>query len=116
MGNGLLRGPCQLLASEIQYLVPYKTTLNFHKSLQSYPLLVSRRPEILQDAWGLVPGGSRVLLVEAESKLTELKPVNSGPKRTFTVAESVLWTKLCRVQFAAEVAATVSLEEVTKGL
>ena len=29
--------------------------------------------KILQDAWGLVPDGVRVLLVEAESKLMELK-------------------------------------------
>ena len=56
-----------------------------------------------------------VLLVEAESKLTELESINLGPKRTFTVAESILWTELCGVRFATEVAATVSLEEVTKG-
>ena len=62
-----------------------------------------------------MPDGARVLLVEAESKLTELKFINLGPKRTFTVAESILWTKLCGVQFTAEVAATVSLEEVPKG-
>ena len=71
--------------------------------------------KILQEAWGLVPGEVRVLLVEAESKLTELKSINLGPKRTFTVAESILWTELCGVQFTAEVAATVSLEDVTKG-
>ena len=47
--------------------------------------------------------------------MTELKSINLGPKRTFTVAESILWTKLCGVQFTAEVAATVSLEEVPKG-
>ena len=51
-----------------------------------------------------MPGGVCVLLVEAESKLTELMSINSGPKRTFTVAESILWTNLCGVQFAAEVA------------
>jgi hypothetical protein len=62
-----------------------------------------------------VQDGVRVLLVEAESKLTEPKSINLGPKRTFTVAESILWTKLCGVQFTAEVAATVSLEEVPKG-
>ena len=47
--------------------------------------------------------------------MTELKSINLGPKRTFTVAESILWTELCGVRFATEVAATVSLEEVTKG-
>ena len=46
-----------------------------------------------QVARGLVPDGVRVLLVEVESKLTELKSINLGPKRTFTVAESVLRTK-----------------------
>ena len=29
--------------------------------------------KLLQEAWGLVPDGVRVLLVEAESKLMELK-------------------------------------------
>ena len=72
--------------------------------------------KILQGAWGLVPDGVRVLLVEAESKLTELKSINLGPKRTFTVAESILWTELCGVQFATEVAATASMEEVPKRL
>jgi hypothetical protein len=62
-----------------------------------------------------VPDCLRVLLVEAESKLTELKSMNLGHKRTFTVAVSILWTELCGLQFTAEVAATVSLEEVTKG-
>ena len=62
-----------MFASEIQCLVPYNHALNFHTSVQSYPQLVSRRPEILQGAWGLVPGGVRVLLVEAESKFMELK-------------------------------------------
>ena len=70
---------------------------------------------MLQEAWGLVPDGVRVLLVEAESKLTELKSINLGPKRSFTVAESVLWIELYGLRFAAEVAATVSLEEVPRG-
>ena len=34
---------------------------------------MSRRPEIPQEAWSLVSDGVRVLLVEAESKLMELK-------------------------------------------
>ena len=72
--------------------------------------------KVLQEAPTLVPDRLRVLLVEAESKLTELKSINLGHKRTLNVAESILWTKLCGVQFTAEVAATVSLEEVTKGL
>ena len=71
--------------------------------------------KVIQEAWGLVPDEVCVLLVEAESKLTELKSINLGPKRTFTVAESILWTELRGVRFATEVAATVSLEEITKG-
>ena len=70
---------------------------------------------MLQEAWGLQPDGVRVLLVEAESKLMELKSINLGPKRSFTVAESLLWIELCGLRFAAEVAAMVSLEEIVKG-
>ena len=70
---------------------------------------------MLQEAWGLQPDGLRVLLVEAESKLTELKSINLGPKRSFTVAESLLWIGLCGLRFAAEVASMVSLEEIFKG-
>ena len=46
----------------------------------------------------------------------ELNSVNLGPKRSFTVAESVLWIELCGLRFAAQVAAMVSPEEVPKGL
>ena len=63
-----------------------------------------------------MPGGLRVLLAEAKSKLMELKSFSLLPKRPFTVAESVLRTKLCGLRFAAEVAATVGLEEVPEGL
>ena len=45
----------------------------------------------------------------------ELNSTNLGPKRSFTVAESLLWIELCGPQFATEVAAMVSLEEVSKG-
>ena len=48
--------------------------------------------------------------------MTELKSINLGPKRSFTVADSLLWIELCGLRFAAEVAATVSLEEVPRGL
>ena len=72
--------------------------------------------KILQKAWGLVQEGVRALLVDAESKLMELNSVNLGPKRSFTVAESVLWIELCGLRFAAQVAAMVSPEEVPKGL
>ena len=46
----------------------------------------------------------------------ELNSINLGPKRSFTVAESVLWIELCGLRFAAQVAAMASLEEATKGL
>ena len=45
----------------------------------------------------------------------ELNSINLGPKRSFTVAECALWAALCGPQFAAQVAAVVSLEEVPKG-
>ena len=45
----------------------------------------------------------------------ELNSINLGPKRSFTVAECALWAALCGPQFAAQVAAVVSLEEVLKG-
>ena len=69
---------------------------------------------MLKEAWGLVPDGVRALLVDAESKLMELNSINFGPKRSFTVAESVLWIELCGLRFAAQVAAMASLEEATK--
>ena len=45
----------------------------------------------------------------------ELNSINLGPKRSFTVADSVLWIELCGLRFAARVAAMASLEEATKG-
>ena len=51
----------------------------------------------------------RVLLVEVESKCFQ-KFINLGPKRSFTVVESLLWIEICRLGFAAVVAVTVSLE------
>ena len=68
----------------------------------------------LQEAWNIVSDDVRALLVDAESKLTKLNSINLGPKRSFTVAECALWAALCGVRFAAQVAAVVSLEEVTK--
>ena len=56
------------------------------------------------------------LLVEAESKLMDPKSINLGSKRSFIVAESSLWIELSGLRFDADVAATVSLEKVPKGL
>ena len=69
---------------------------------------------MLQEAWGLAQECGRALLVDAESKLMELNFINLEPKRSFTVAESVLWIELCGLRFAAQVAAMVSLEELPK--
>ena len=44
----------------------------------------------------------------------ELSSTNLGPKRGFTVAESVLWTYLLGPQLAAQVAERVSREETLK--
>ena len=57
--------------------------------------------QILQEAWGLVSDDVRVLLIKAELKSMELSSTNLGPKRGFTVAESVLWTYLLGPQLAA---------------
>ena len=55
---------------------------------------------MLQEAWGLAHEGGRALLVDAESKLMELNFINLEPKRSFTVAESVLWIELCGLRTA----------------
>jgi len=55
---------------------------------------------MLQEAWGLVQDDVRIPLVGAESKSMELSYTNLGPRRPFTVAETVLWTDLYGPQLA----------------
>ena len=70
---------------------------------------MSRRPKNAPGGVGLASDDVCVLLVEAESKLMDPKFINLGPKRSFTVTESLLWIELCGLRFDADVAATVSL-------
>ena len=72
--------------------------------------------KLLREAWGLVLDDVRVLLVKAESKSMELRSTNLGPKRSFTVAETVLWTCLLGPQLAAQVVEVVSLEDMNLNL
>ena len=72
-GSGLLWGPGQMFATGVQCMVPYYHALDFHASLQPPPLLCLGDRKPLQEEWGLVPDVLRVLFVEAESKLVELK-------------------------------------------
>jgi hypothetical protein len=48
-------------------------------------------------------------LERAESNLNALNTVELGPKRPFSVGECALWARLTEPQFAAQVAAAVSL-------
>ena len=50
-------------------------------------------------------------LQRAESNLNALNTVDLGPKRPFSVGECALWARLTGPQFAAQVAAAVSLVE-----
>ena len=50
-------------------------------------------------------------LQRAESNLNALNNVDLGPKRPFSVGECALWARLTGPQFAAQVAAAVSLVE-----
>ena len=45
IGNGLLRGSCQLFASGVQCLVSWNGALYFHTSRQPFPPPVSRQSE-----------------------------------------------------------------------
>jgi len=66
---------------------------------------------VLIEAWSLLPIEVQAVFLDAESKLGTLNPIDLGPKRSVTVGESALWSKMCGVQFAAQIAAAVSLEE-----
>ena len=72
LGSSLLSG--SLAPDPLASVCASREWLNFQTSQQFFPLSESRRPENApQEAWSLVPDGARVLLVEAESKLMELK-------------------------------------------
>jgi hypothetical protein len=67
--------------------------------------------QVLQIAWNLLSDDVKASLQRAESNLNALNTVHLGPKRPFSVGESALWARLTGPQFAAQVAAAVSLVE-----
>ena len=67
--------------------------------------------QVLQKAWNLLSGDAKASLQRAESNLNALNTVDLGPKRPFSVGECALWARLTGPQFAAQVAAAVSLVE-----
>ena len=67
--------------------------------------------QVLQKAWKLLSDDVKASLQRAESNLNALNTVDLGPKRPFSVGECALWARLTGPQFAAQVAAVVSLVE-----
>jgi len=67
--------------------------------------------QVLQKAWNLLPDDVKASLQRAESNLNALNSVYLGPMRPFSVGECVMWARFTGPQFAAQVAAAVSLVE-----
>jgi hypothetical protein len=67
--------------------------------------------QVLQKAWDLLSDDAKASLQRAESNLNALNTVDLGSKRPFSVGECALWARLTGPQFAAQVAAVVSLVE-----
>jgi hypothetical protein len=67
--------------------------------------------QVLQKAWDLLSDDVKARFQSAESNLYALNTVDLGPKRPFSVGEFALWARLTGPQFAAQVAAAVSLVE-----
>jgi hypothetical protein len=67
--------------------------------------------QILQKAWNLLSDDVKASLQRAESNLNAPNTVDLGPKRPFSEGECELWARLTWPQFAAQVAAAVSLVE-----
>jgi hypothetical protein len=65
--------------------------------------------KILQKAWDLLSDDLKASSQRTESNLNALNTVDLGPKRPFSVGECALWARLTGAQFAAQVAAAVSL-------
>jgi hypothetical protein len=66
---------------------------------------------VLEEAWNLLSDDAQIIFRSAESNLDALNTVDLGPKRPFSVGECALWARLTGPQFAAQVAAVVSLVE-----
>jgi hypothetical protein len=66
---------------------------------------------VLEEAWNLLSDDARIIFRSAESNLNALNTVGLGPRRPFSTGECALWARLTGPQFAAQVAAVVSLVE-----
>ena len=65
--------------------------------------------QVLQKAWNPLSDDVKASLQRAESNLNALNTVDLGPKPPSSVGECALWARLTGPQFAAQVAAAVSL-------
>jgi hypothetical protein len=80
--------------------------------LKHYPIHhLTGGVQVLQKAWNLLSDDVKAGLQSAESNLDALNTVDLGPKRPFSVGECALWARLAGPQFAAQVAAALSLVE-----
>jgi hypothetical protein len=66
---------------------------------------------VLEVAWNLLLDDLKAIFRIAESNIDALSTVDLGPKRPFSVGECALWARLTGPQFAAQVAAVISLVE-----
>jgi hypothetical protein len=67
--------------------------------------------QVLQKAWNLLSDEAKAILRIAEINPDALNTVDLGPKCPFSVGECAPWAQLTGPQFAAQVAAAVSLVE-----
>jgi hypothetical protein len=66
---------------------------------------------VLEEAWDFLSGNVKDIFRIAESNIDALLTVDLGSKRPYSVGECALWARLTGPQFAAQVAAVVSLVE-----
>jgi hypothetical protein len=71
------------------------------------------RVRVLEEARILISGDLKYMFRIAESNLDALNTVDLGSKHPFSVGECALWARLTGPQFAAQVAAVVSLVEAS---
>jgi hypothetical protein len=67
--------------------------------------------QVFQNAWSLLSDDLKAISRIAESNLDALNTLDLGHKRPFNAGECALWARLNGLQFAAQVAAVVSLVE-----
>jgi hypothetical protein len=67
--------------------------------------------QVFQRAFNLLSDDVKASLQNSESNLNALNTVHLGTRRPFSVNECALWARFTEPQFAAQVAAVVSLVE-----